>query len=425
MIKKILQRRLASVARQILKTHKPEIIGVTGSVGKTSAKEAIVTVLSGRFRLRGSEKNYNNEFGLPLTVIGAGSPGRSASGWLETLSKARSLASDRTFPYPEMLVLEMGIDHPGDMDYLTSIAEPQRAVITLLGTAHAEFFPSVSELHKEKLKLADALHEGGIFIYNHEDERLRSAALDSTQPTLGYGFSDKADVSADSVTVNLNPERSGIAFKLRYEGASVPAFLSGMISRTSLLSALAGAAVGFSYGMNGIEIAERLKEYRLPPGRMNLISGRDCLIIDDTYNSSPEAALAGLETIAEIPKDQYGQVWIVLGDMRELGQESIKAHERVGRACAQHGFSRLVTVGEEARRIADGAEAAGMDNDSITVCADALEAADFLEKNVNAGDLVFIKGSQAVRLERIVKRLMNEPEKANELLVRQGGEWAN
>lgn len=141
MLKKILQNKLKTLSHQIIRSHKPEIIGITGSVGKTTTKEAVATVLQSRFTIRSSYKNYNNEIGLPLTVIGAQSPGRSVSGWLSIFQKAKKLISNSQTTYPEMLVLEMGVDHPGDMDYLTSIAKPSRAVITRLGRAHAEFFP--------------------------------------------------------------------------------------------------------------------------------------------------------------------------------------------------------------------------------------------------------------------------------------------
>lgn len=427
MIKKILQKKLGSLARQIIQVHKPEIIGITGSVGKTTTKDAIATVLQSRFTTRASYKNYNNEIGLPLTVIGAESPGRSPAGWLSVIQKAKKIIAESQVTYPEMLVLEMGIDHPGDMDYLISIAQPSRTIITRLGKAHAEFFSSVNELHQEKLKLAKALSEDGILIYNFEDEILRGASRDFPVRMISYGVSAGADVCATNLSLNISVATAevGITFKLEYEGSVVPVFIPGLLSRPSLLAALAGAAVGFSYGLNGIEVSHALHNYKLPPGRMNMIAGKqNSLVIDDSYNSSPEAVLESLETISELPRDQYHNSWIILGDMRELGKESQSAHKHIGTVCAQKNFDFLVTVGAEAQSISQNAVEAGMKADHVHHFSDSLLAAEFVEKSIAAQDVILVKGSQAVRMEKIVKQLMKNPESASKLLVRQGSEWS-
>ncbi len=427
MLKKILQKKLAFVAREIIAARKPEIIGISGSVGKTSTKEAIACVLRRSFPLRETYKNYNNEIGLPLTIIGAQSPGRSIFGWFKLLKEGQRIARDVQVPYPQMLVLEMGIDHPGDMDVLTSIAKPHRAVLTRLGTAHAEFFSSLQELYKEKLKLAEALSEEGIAIYNYDDEILHTAMQDLSRRSISYGFSPLANVRADNVHITTSPgvdKEIGSSFKLLYEGSSVPVFLPGVISRPGILSALAAAAVGFSYGLNAIEISTSLRDYVSPPGRMKLLAGKfDQLIIDDTYNSSPEAATESLETVALIPRNEYGHSWIVLGDMRELGAESVAAHSVLGREVADHGFDHLISVGEEAAHISLAAIKNGMPEKMVRHFENSEAALDYLDAEVAARDLVLVKGSQAVRMEKIVKRLMKEPERASELLVRQGKEW--
>lgn len=418
-MKKILMHVLASRARSIIAAHRPEIIAITGSVGKTSTKEAIAAVLAKKFDLRSSYKNYNNEIGVPLTVIGEPSAGRSLLGWKKILRKASAL-SDSKAAYPQALVLEMGIDHPGDMAYLAGIAGPTRAVFTRLGTAHAEFFPSVAALHAEKLSLAKFVSDNGWVIYNYEDENLRTFASTLTISSLSYGFDEKADVRADQVSFSLE----GASFKLYFQGSVVPVHIHGLISRPGVLAALAAAAVGFSYGMNAIEISEALKNFALTPGRMNVIAGqRDTVIIDSTYNASPEAVSEGLKAVAEFGDETINSRWAVLGDMRELGKESITAHEDIGRLVAAHSFDYLITVGDGARRIAAGARAAGFAEDRIKEFKSSQEAAEFLDKNTQSHDLVFVKGSQAVRLERIVKALMKHPEQAGELLVRQTPEW--
>jgi UDP-N-acetylmuramoyl-tripeptide--D-alanyl-D-alanine ligase len=426
MLKKILQKKIGGLAKQIVLVHKPEIIGITGSVGKTTTKEAIAAVLQSRFMIRASFKNYNNEIGLPLTVIGEESPGRSITGWTSVIQKAKKVISNSQVAYPEMLVLEMGVDHPGDMDYLTSIVKPTRAVITRLGTAHLEFFSSVNELHQEKLKLAKALGEEGILIYNFEDTALHTACSDFPVRMISYGISQGADVKATNVSLNISLEKNdiGMTFKLEYDGSVVPVFIPGLLSTPSLLAALAGAAVGFSYGINGIEVSQALQNFKLPAGRMNLVAGKNnVLIIDDSYNSSPEAVIESLETVLGLPKDQYNKSWIVLGDMRELGKDSQTAHKNIGIFCAEKNFDFLVTVGEEAKLISQNALEVKMSADRIHHFPDSESAAEFLKQHISEKDVVLIKGSQAVRMEKIVKQLMKNPERASELLVRQGSEW--
>ncbi len=423
MIKRLLQQALAKAARRIIVTRKPEVIAITGSVGKTTTKDAIAAVLSSRFAVRATHKNYNNEIGLPLTVIGAASPGRSLFGWRTVLADARKIAADRQAPYPEMLVLEMGIDHPGDMSALVAIAPPARAVITRLGTAHAEFFGSVADLHAEKLKLAEALGPDGVFVLNYEDERLRASGSQSKARTLTYGFSRQADVCAENISLHVSDD-PGVSFKLVYDGSAVPVSIPGLISRPGILAALAAAAVGFSYGLNAIEIAQALQTFQTPAGRMRLLAGSyDGFLIDDSYNSSPEAVRESLDTVAEIDQTQYAESWIVLGDMRELGAESRRAHHEIGEYVAGKGFDHLITVGAEASLIAEEARKKGMKTEQIIGFADCNSAAEYLHEKVKQRDLVLIKGSQAVRLEKIVKRLMKEPKHAEKLLVRQGKEW--
>lgn len=426
MLKKILQKKLKTLASQIISAHKPEIIGITGSVGKTTTKEAVAKVLQSRFTTRASYKNYNNEIGLPLTIIGAESPGRSVMGWMSIFKQAEKIISDQKVAYPEMLVLEMGVDHPGDMDYLTSIARPSRAIITRLGRAHVEFFSSVHELHQEKLKLARSLSEEGILIYNYDDENVRLACSDFKVKTISYGLTIGADVRATNVSLHISIDKAevGMTFKLEYDGSVVPVFIPGLISRPSLLAGLAAAAVGFSYGFNGIEVSDALNSFHIPPGRMNLIAGKqNTLIIDDSYNSSPEAATESILTVLELPPNQYNHSWVILGDMRELGKESQLAHKQIGILCAENKIDYLVTVGEEAAYISKSAREAGMKINQIHHFTNSLAAAEFLEANISNRDVLLIKGSQAVRMEKIVKKLMQNPDQASKLLVRQGTEW--
>jgi len=425
MFRRLLQKILASLARQVILVRQPEIIGVTGSVGKTSTKEAITKILENKFQVRGAYKNYNNEIGLPLTVLGCVSPGKSLLGWFKIFKQALVLMSkDKTIDYPEFLVLEMGIDRPQDMDYLLSIVRPTRAVITKLGQAHLEFFNSLEQLHNEKMKLARALPESGWIIYNYDDENLRQIVKSLPRQALGFGFSEGADIMAENVSTSrgLNSGAEvGVSFKMKLEGSNIPVFLPGVIGRPPIYSALASAAIALSYGLNGLEISDSLKNIKQPAGRLQLINGKnDTLIVDDTYNSSPDSVYAGLAALLEVPLELRQRVWAVLGDMRELGALSQKGHEEVGSAAAKQ-VDGLVTVDKDGKIMFDSAIKAGLKN--CYHFENSLDAADFLDKQIMPRDLLFIKGSQAVRMEKIVKRLMKDPARAEELLVRQGEEW--
>lgn len=426
MIKKLIQKRLARVSRQILEKYQPEVIAITGSVGKTTTKEAITSVLRSCFFIRSASKNYNNEIGVPLTIIGVDSPGRSVKGWRQTFAHAKRLLANKTEEYPAMLVLEMGIDHPGDMEYLTEIAKPTRAVITRLGSAHLEFFSSKDELHAEKLKLAKALSLDGICIYNYEDERLRAAAETMPSQTISYGLSEGAQVIAENVKITFphHNEEGGVTFKLVYNGAAVPVFIPGLYSRPAVLAALAGAAVGFSYDMNALEVAGALKSFKVPAGRLRFLSGiNNTHILDDTYNASPEAVIESIETLLSIPREDYNQSWVVVGDMRELGRDSRQAHEKIGEFVAEKEIDYLATVGKDGQIISEAAVQAGMEGSRVVHFIDSETAAHFLKENIKEKDLILVKGSQAVRLERIVKALLDHPEEAGEQLVRQGKDW--
>jgi UDP-N-acetylmuramyl pentapeptide synthase len=416
MLKKILQFVLARKARAVLHRYNPQIIAITGSVGKTGTKEAIAKVLADRFELRESYKNYNNEIGLPLTVLGTVSAGRSLSGWLRILRSKNEFKS-----YPEALVLEMGIDRPGDMDYLVAIARPTRAVITKLGQAHLEFFSSLEELHKEKIKLALAVGEDGFVIYNYDDERLRQVMQNLKCRTISFGFDPKADVRAENMKLSFGSgEEVGVSFKLFFNGSAIPVFLSNAIGRPPVYAALAAAAVALSYDLNGLEVSQNLRAVEQPAGRLKLLSAKgNALIVDDSYNSSLDSVLEGLNACLEIKKEFRKRFFAVLGDMRELGQMSDESHREVGRVSAKVA-DYVIAVGEKSKLIA---EAAKKELSEVYWFANAKEAADFLEIHLKSGDLFYIKGSQAVRLEKIVKRLMADPSQAEHLLVRQGSEW--
>ena len=424
---KILQFKLKLLAKLILRKYKPHIIGITGSIGKTSSKEAVVTVLGNRFKVRASFKNYNNELGLPLTIIGRESAGRSLAGWLSVFAKAWKLIFIKDKDYPEILVLEMGVDRPGDMAYLCSIAAPEIGIETAVSYSHLEYFGSVNNIKKEKQVLIENVDNKGLSILNHDNEFTREMSEVSRAKVITYGLQDGADLQAQDVSYNFSKgdyDLSGLHFKMNYEGSIVPVFMKNVLSEPAIYAALTGAAVGLYFGMNLVEIAGALNDFNLPVGRMNLLAGLNhTFIIDDTYNSSPEACIAALKVLGNIRISEDGKKYAVLGDMMEIGDYTEDGHKLVGQKVTELKIDYLITVGERANFIAQGAKESGFAETNIFKFERTKEAGEFLLSKINNGDVILVKGSQFMRMEKIVKVLIAEPERAKELLVRQGSEW--
>lgn len=428
MLKNILQSILRSLSKQILKKYKPDIVGVTGSVGKTSSKEAIAQVLQTKFSVRRNLKNYNNEIGLPLTIIGVEkTPGKSIFGWLRVIAKAKKLllVTDKT--YPEMLVLEMGADKPGDIEYLTDLAPCKVGVLTFIAHAHTEFFKTIKKIAQEKRIIISHLRQDGFAVLNFDSDMVMQQIGATKAEVLTYGFKEGADLRVTDVHV-LQDETTGwpkgLNFKVLYKGNVVPVYLPGVISRSAVSAAVAGLAVGTIFGVNLIEGSQALSALEGLPGRMRLISGiKHTLIIDDTYNSSPEAAKMALESLSRIEIKPGAKRYVVFGDMLELGTETENAHREIGFKVAEYGFDFLITVGEAAKFTAAAAKEAGLDENKIASFATSIEAGRFLQEKMAQGDVVLAKGSQGVRVEKLVKEVMAEPLQASALLCRQGKEW--
>jgi len=428
-MKKLLQIILKYCAKLILAKYQPDIIGITGSVGKTSAKEAIRQVLSHSFRVRASSKNYNNEFGLPLTIIGSLTAGRSLGGWALVFLKVIKLLIAKDQNYPQIIILEMGIDRPGDMDYLNSIVQLKIAILTLIGTSHMEFFGSRDNIAKEKAKIFNNLQSGGWAIINADDDFTAKIIPNVKNKVLTFGFDQEADVAASNIICTFQDAEdinslAGINFKLKYQGSYIPMLLPRVISYSAIYAALVGASVGFLYEMNGIAIAEQLKLFTPPKGRMNLIAGmNNSMIIDDTYNASPQSTKAALEIVGQINNTIINNKWLVLGDMLELGKDSNQEHQTIGQVIATIPKAKLLTIGQEAQAIGQGARAENMAEQNIKHFTNQAELIVYLQNNIQAGDLILVKGSQGSRMERISQALLANPKQAKDLLVRQEEDW--
>jgi UDP-N-acetylmuramoyl-tripeptide--D-alanyl-D-alanine ligase len=430
-MKKIVMKLLAFFANKIIKKYKPKVVGITGSVGKTSSKEAISLVLSCQKRVRSSFSNYNNEFGLPLTIIGLKSPGKNLFKWFFVFCKAIFLLFFKDKSYPEYLVLEMGIDREGDMDYLLKIVKPDRAVLTNISHSHLEYFGSIDKIKKEKMKLLHGLKKGGVAIVNSDNDFLKNVKEELKVLLINYGFKPGANILARDLNFilpdgDLKNNFYGANFKLEYRGSIVPVVLPGVISKSSVYSVLSALAVAISFDFNLIDLVGCLKNIKVPVGRMNVLSGiKNTILIDDTYNSSPESSLLALDFLQSIKKRQNRRKIVALGDMLELGNYSEEGHRLIGDKISKLDIDEIVLVGEKSRDIGRGAIAGGFDKNFIFQFKESSEAGLFLQKRMSEGDVVLLKGSQGVRMEKAVKEIMAEPMKSGELLVRQSNEWVD
>lgn len=418
-MKKLLQKILKALAAAILKKYNPDIVAITGSVGKTSTKEAVFLVLEKKFNVRKNIKNYNNEIGIPLTVLGEESGGKSIFRWAKIFLAAFRLLFFKDKNYPKILVLEMGADKPGDIAYLTNFIKPKVGVVTAVSPTHTEFFKSLEKVAKEKSILIKTLPKDGLAILNQDDKLVSEMKKLALGRVVTFGFSTKADIAANEIK-----NSDGLNFKLHCQGSVVPVFLEDIIAPHLISSVLPAVAVGLFYGLNLVDIANSLKKFKAPPGRMNKIFGiKGSVIIDDTYNSSPLAVQEALKVLGSFPLAAGAKHFAVLGDMLELGGLSERAHQEVGETAADLKIEVLITVGEQARDIARGAIKRGLTEDRVFSFGGTEEAGKFLQSRIGQGDVILIKGSQGVRLEKIVKEIMADPQFAKELLVRQGREW--
>jgi UDP-N-acetylmuramoyl-tripeptide--D-alanyl-D-alanine ligase len=429
-MKSLLQILLFHLAQAVLQKYKPDIVGVTGTIGKTSTRDAIAGVLAARYRIRTSAKNFNNEIGVPLTIIGGTTlPGHSPLRWFGIIFTAVRLLLWKDPTYPTILVLEMGVDRPGDMTYLTTLAPCKVGIVTALSPVHLEQFGTFERLETEKKVMYT--HLSGIdrwALINHDDPLLAQEEERLFCAMLTYGLKKDADVRA----LNLRQElifRKGrtlvcITGTLTHGDASVDFEIKNVIGLHFVSSILAATAVGVVYHIPLEAIAEQISKYETPKGRMHVVDGiNGSLIIDDTYNSSPKAACAALDALDEFCIDDGAQKIAVLGDMRELGSRSESEHKSIGEYVTTKNIDVLVTVGADAHDIANGAHEAGLDDHAILCFDDPISAVFELKKILRSGDVVLVKGSQGIRLEKLVKEIMAHPAQASKLLVRQEKEW--
>lgn len=365
---------LQHLAKKALDTRPVRVVGITGSVGKTTTKEFAAALLEKRYAVLKSEGNYNNHIGLPLSIL-------------------------KLQPKDEVTVLEMGMSAAGEIARLTQIAPPDVAVITNIHPVHLEFFNTVDEIALAKKEILDGTKPGGTAVINGDDPTVRMIAKDWKGSKVLFGLSDKCDIRAETIQRNGT---HGISFDIIY-GSDRKKTAIPFIYKSFLYNFLAAASVAYVLSVPFADVLMQTNSLMPFPMRGEIhFLAHEIVLIDDSYNSNPAALESALKDLSEI--DAKRKV-AVLGDMLELGKTQKSYHHEAGRHVALIGWDILVTVGPLSRHMADGAREAGMKDAQITSFENAEEAAGHVDSLVETGDLVLVKGSRGIRMEKIVERL--------------------
>lgn len=410
------QKFLEVLVKLKLARTRPKIIGITGSFGKTSTHEAICEVLRTRWSVFKSQKGLNTEIGLLLAVLEQPSGFSSPIKWIKILLAAflNAIFGKKC----EFLILEYGADKPGDINHLVKIVKPDIAVITHISDTHQDKnqFKNTEDVFNEKKRLVEALDPSGIAILNYNDKYLQR--LNDKLRAKIFWFNEIHGIHAD----NLKNTSSGFSATIQMGSQKFDARFSvaGSYHIDIFLPAI---LCGILHGLTLQESTKALEKFHLPPGRMEIIEGKNGFtILDSSYNASPETIREAINLLKDFP----GQKKIaVIGNMNELGERSREEHRKIADYLDSTWLDELVAVGELAHIIAAECLKKGFSKAKIKILQDSAEAGHYLlSKNLKKGDVILFKGSQnRVRLERAVKMLMAHPEQAKKLLCRQEPEW--
>ncbi len=368
------QRALRDLARFYKSLLPIPCIAVTGSVGKTTTKDMIAAVLSSRYKVLKTEGNFNNDIGLPLTVL-------------------------RMDCSHQICVLEMGMDHAGEIDYLADLVEPDVAVITNIGDAHIENLGSREGIFNAKCEVFPHLKKNGLAVLCGDDEWLITLKGKLEQKTVFVGGAEELDYVASELHSEDSHLKCMVRTPVSRFEADIPALGSHMIYPT-----LMAAAVAEHFGLAPDEITRGIRAFLPTKMRMNVVRcPGDIVILNDTYNANPQSMRAA----AAVLGDAHDRRRVaVVGDMKELGANSKLFHHAVGGYFAQEGIDRLIAIGDHARCMAEGAQEAGLDNASYYPTMD--EARDALRRELRSGVTILVKASRSMQFEKIVEFLQSE-----------------
>ena len=357
------------------------VIGVTGSVGKTTTRELIFATLGAQFNGIQSRRNFNNLIGLPLSLF-------------------------ELDPSHEFAVLEMGASQIGDIQTLCELARPEIGVITAIGSAHFQTFGSLAAIVQTKGELLEQLPSTGFAVLPGDDAVVRQMADRAPCPVIFVGEGDDNHIRATRVEA-----RAG-SLRFRCEGVDFDVPING---RHSLTNALCAVAIGLEFGIQTHVLATGLANFTPQPGRCDIVQIGGWTVIDDTYNASPLSVVAACRLLRELAVPGVGHRLLVLGVMRELGETAVAEHERIGHLAAQLQLDRLLVCGEYADDVARGAEQFGMKPHQISASFDPETLFAVLDCWLEPGDLLLVKGSRATRMERVIDWLKVRAQREEQL----------
>lgn len=421
--KKIIFTILRWEAILVLKRFKPRIIGVAGSVGKTSTKDAIYSALKDFVVIRKNKKSFNSEIGVPLTILGLETAWNNPFEWLKNTYRGFKVLFSKE--YPDWLVLEMGTDQPGDMKKLISWVCLDYAVFTRFPEVpvHAENFKKAEDVNEEDSQMMFGLKKEGVLVLNADDEKISELALKSTFKTLWYGFNaTKNGVAVSNIEVLYDEDGkvTGQNIKINFGSNSVPFVIEGALGIQHVYPMLACLVVAKDLGINVLDVLQSMESYKVPVGRMNILKGVNGItLIDDSYNSSPVAVELAVEALSRIKADTK---IVVLGDMLELGKYSQSEHKRIAHVIVDNKISHIITYGEKAKFILDEAEEIGVKN--IFNAMSHKDAAQKVLEWAKGNTVVVVKGSQSARMEKVSYELLENKDEAGKVLVRQDAVWS-
>lgn len=414
MFRKFIQKKLEKDVIKYFKKH-PEVklIVVAGSVGKTSTKQAIATLLSQRYRVALQKGNHNTHMSAPLAILGIEYPEdiRSVGAWLSVFAAARKRIKQPTGT--DVIIAELGADHPGDIAHFASYLKPAIGVVTAVTAEHMEFFETLEAVAKEELTAANM---SDVAIINRDDIDGRFASFLTNPKVDTYGTSGVAEYRFEEQDFTVENGYSGSVIVPEFDQA-IPATIK-LIGEHSIRPAMGAVAVAVKLGLTPEEISAGLALLRPVPGRMNILKGIDgVMIIDDSYNSSPLAASSALQALYGL---QVPQRVAILGSMNELGASSEAEHQKLGSLCDPSLLSWVITVGDDAEKyLAPVARARGCQVKSFK---SSIDAGGFARSVLEPGAAILVKGSQGdVYAEEAVKVLCVMSEDIE--LVRQSPAW--
>ena len=364
-------RAMGDWARQYRLAAHFKVVGITGSVGKTTTRQITYHVLSQRFRTVQAPKNFNNNIGLPLTLLSAG-------------------------PDDEVVVAELGSNHPGEIACLTRIAQPDIAVVTSVHPAHLEGFNDLETITREKFSISEGLRSGGLMIINGCFEPLVTACLAQNIAHITFGESDGCDVRPKNIT------HEGFGSRFTIDRTEIFLPLPG---RGNVENAAAAWAVCSRLGIDIDDFAEALLTLPKVPLRTELLQIGTLTVLNDCYNANPASMKNALDILVHLGSDKRRRLVFICGDMAELGQQSHRLHTELGVAIAQAEVQLLLAVGKSAQVVTDAAKSAAKHDLHIEYFQDTASVCNNLEKFIKQDDIVLVKGSRTARLEAAVEKL--------------------